>query len=323
MMDPMLFERRDFLRGMVGAGILAGAAFATACASGSVGRAAARPREPGLPSLRLQHRSGASAEIFLQGAHIASWKRADGEEMLFLSRQSRFEPGVAIRGGIPIIFPQFAGLGPLPSHGFARNLPWTVTESGVDAGGGAFARLQRTDDESTRAQWPHSFRAEYHVSLDEALTTTLRVTNTGEQPFGFQSALHTYHRVDDIRQVLIEGLEGVRYRERGEGEGEQPAASEPLRIRGETDRIYLDAPDRLRVRDAARGLTLVIEKQGFADAVVWNPWIDRARALADLGDDEYEVMLCVEPANIVVPTRLVPGEVWSGTQRIRVESPGD
>lgn len=37
------------------------------------------------------------------------------------------------------------------------------------------------------------------------------------------------------------------------------------------------------------GLTFTITKPGFPDAVVWNPWIDKSRAMADFGDDEYKV----------------------------------
>jgi glucose-6-phosphate 1-epimerase len=271
------------------------------------------------PKRRLSHSSGANVEIYLQGAHVGSWRQADGDEVLFMSRESRLEPGVPIRGGIPVIFPQFSNRGSLPQHGFARALPWEVAESGTDATGATFARLRQTDTEATRERWPHAFLAELVVTLDHGLSTTLRITNTGDQAFTFTSALHTYYRVGDVRRVSVEGLTGSRFLGVGTG-GEPVGVQEPLlRIQGETDGVYAGVADRLRVRDASLDRTMVVEKEGFADVVVWNPWIERARAIPDLGDDEYLAMLCVEPANISQPTGLAPGQGWSGTQRIRVE----
>lgn len=277
------------------------------------------PRRAQLPWLVLPHPSGARVEVFPHGAHVASWRREDGAEMLFLSEQSQFQPDTPIRGGIPVIFPQFADLGPLPKHGLLRTLPWQVAEHGAEHGGAVWARLACTDTAQTREQWPHPFRAEYLVRLDDGLTTTLTVTNTGDRPFHFQSSLHTYHRVGDVRRVRVEGVEGLRFLERRLDEAERVEGEEPLRIRGETDRVYLRAPDRLRLHDEALGRVVVVEKEGFADAVVWNPWVEKARSLEHFGDEEYTAMLCIEPANVNEPVRLQPGEQWSGTQRVRVE----
>jgi glucose-6-phosphate 1-epimerase len=270
-----------------------------------------------LAQLHLSHPTGGSVAIYLQGAHVASWTRPSGDEVLFMSRESRFERGVPIRGGIPVVFPQFSDRGPLPKHGFARTLPWKVVESGTAPEGAARATLRLTDDADTREVWPHGFRAELVVALAEGLETTLCLTNTRDAPITFTTALHTYFRVGDVRQVTVHGLEGARFT--GAPDLAAVDADGILRVRRETDGVYADVRERLRIVDPSLGRTLVIDKQGFADAVVWNPWVERAHALPDFGDDEYLVMLCVEPANIVVPSRLGPGEVWSGTQRVRVE----
>jgi glucose-6-phosphate 1-epimerase len=306
------------VRTSLGAGMLGTASGLGGCASATPSPGTAPPR-PRLPSLVLPHPSGARAEVVLQGAHVTDWIRPDGAAVLFLSRATRMEPGAAIRGGIPVVFPQFAGLGPLPSHGLLRTIPWTVAESGLDSDGAVFARLRRADDEATRSLWPHPFLAELLVALDDALTTTLRIRNTGDRPFECQAALHTYHHVGDIRSVRVEGLDGLPYLDRTADGAERAGAPGPLRIEGHVDRIYLGAPDRLRVHVPARGWPVAVETLGFADAVVWNPWVERARAAADLADDEYAVMLCVEPANIARPVRLEPGQSWSGTQRLRIE----
>ena len=47
-----------------------------------------------------------------------------------------------------------------------------------------------------------------------------------------------------------------------------------------------------QVVDEGRQRAVVIHKKGFPDAVVWNPWIDKAAGMADFGDDEYKVGNC-------------------------------
>lgn len=262
----------------------------------------------------LTHASGSRAELFPQGAHVARWLDASGDEILFLSREARFEEGASIRGGIPVIFPQFADRGPLPKHGFARTAVWNVVEAE-----GASARLRLDDSPATRALWPHSFRAELSVRLEaDALEMELAIQNTGTDPFTFTAALHSYFRVEDVRRVTVEGLAGVRYVDKVADGAEREETSAGLSIDGETDRVYLDAPDLLRIADAVGGRVIEIHKRGFADAVVWNPWEDGAAALPDFADDEYLGMVCVEAAQVGRPVSLEPGERWKGGQRLNI-----
>ncbi len=84
-------------------------------------------------------KSQASAEIYLYGATVTSWKAAGGSERLFLSSKAALDGSAAIRGGIPIVFPVF---GPpsqhsdapevvktLDKHGFARIHDWSLSTS--------------------------------------------------------------------------------------------------------------------------------------------------------------------------------------------------
>lgn len=41
--------------------------------------------------------------------------------------------------------------------------------------------------------------------------------------------------------------------------------------------------------DEGKQRAVVVQKTGFPDAVVWNPWIDKAAGMADFGDEEYKV----------------------------------
>lgn len=267
-----------------------------------------------LPKLRLSHASGGTAEVYLHGAHVTSWVPAGGSEALFLSRAATIAPGKAIRGGVPVIFPQFAGLGLLPKHGFARTQPWERVD---DAGRADAVRLSLRDSAETRALWPHAFLAEIAVEIgDGDLSTALTIQNPGDAPFEFTAALHTYLRVGDVRRATVEGLRGVRYRVTGEEE--RVDEERELTVNGAVDRVYLGTPPELRVHDPENGRDFVLRASGFADTVVWNPWASATAALPDMEDDEYLEMICVEAAQVGAPVRLEAGASWAGSQRMQV-----
>jgi len=273
------------------------------------------PGEGGLQRLLLDAGDGASAEIYQHGAHLTSWIPAGGVERLYLSRKALFRPGAAIRGGVPVIFPQFAGEGPLPKHGFARGLPWQLIAAAQPEQGAASAGFRLEDTDATRAIWPHAFKAELQVTIGGAvLETRLSVENTGKSEISFTAALHTYIRVAEIGKVRLHGLNGLHYRDTAKGDASALEGSASLRIEGEVDRIYFNAPAQLELVDALGRMR--IESDGFADAVVWNPGAERAAALADLDAEAYRSFLCVEAASIGIPVRLAPGANWSGAQRL-------
>jgi len=276
--------------------------------------AAVRPGAGGLPMLVLEALDGARAELYLHGAHVTSWRPAGGDERLFLSAASEFRDGVAIRGGVPVIFPQFAGRGPLPKHGFARTTAWSLVgvERGRDT---ASATLRLADSAATRARWPHAFAAELTVTVGgDRLRVALAVANAGAEPFAFAAALHSYLRVGDVRRASLAGLRGTRYEDStADGAGRVDDEAE-LRVGGEVDRVYLDAPREVELRDDGR--TLRVLATGFPDLVVWNPGAERAAALADLEADGWRRMLCVEAAVVGTPVRLGAGERWAGAQTL-------
>ena len=272
-----------------------------------------------LPQLILPHPSGAVVEIYLQGAHVSSWKRSNGDEMLFLSARSALAPGRPIRGGIPIIFPQFADTGPLPMHGLLRTLPWTLTETGTEPTGAVFAVFSCRDTPETRALWPHQFSATFRVTLDDALTTALAITNTGTSSFPFQTDLHSYLRVGDVRRVSVEGLSGARYLDRSANGVERTERTTPLTIDGEVDRLYPGCHSPIRVVDPSRNQVTVVESWGFTDTVVWNPGELKGRTTINLADGEYLQLLGIESGAIVPSLVLDAGRQWTGSQRIRVE----
>lgn len=252
-----------------------------------------------LPSLLLSSPDGAQASITLYGAHLVSWRGADGRERLFCSARSALDASRAIRGGVPVIFPQFAERGNGMRHGFARVSTWRVRDSGVDDGW-AYAVLALTpaDLAADHAQaWPHGFELALRVAIRaNELTMGFEVRNTGTTPFPFAAALHTYFLVDDVSGIRILGVE-----------------REELAISDKFDRVYEGVESRLALVDG--GVVLTLRQDGFPDAVVWNPGAQDAAALADLGDDEYRRFVCIEPALLNGPV-LQPGESWRGEYHV-------
>lgn len=267
----------------------------------------------GQPAVHLCAPDGACAVVLLHGAQVVSWRPASGGERLFLSERSRFGPGASVRGGMPVIFPQFNERGPLPRHGFVRNGLWTLAraETGTDD---ALAVLHLTDEAATRAQWPHAFALEVTVCVrGDRLDVELAATNTGDEAFDFMAALHTYLRVAEVEATRLTGLKGCRYEDFTSGRTHVDG-DEAVRIDEETDRIYFGVDSPLRLVEAQRHLH--IEATHFPEVVVWNPWQAKGAAMADLAPGDYRRFLCVEAALIEQPVRLAVGEQWWGRQSL-------
>ena len=269
----------------------------------------------GQPAMWLQAPDGAQATVLLHGGQLVSWIPAGDQERLYLSPQARFAEGQAVRGGIPVIFPQFEQHGPLPRHGLARTRPWQWVEGAV-RGGAAIGVLRLTDDDTTRAVWPQRFEAELSFSFAGLqLEVELAVTNTGETPFDFTAALHSYLLIDDIKHARLAGLYGVRYLDKLTGLT-QPQELDPLGFIGQIDRIYFDAHQihKAPLTLATAMGRMAISSEGFDDVVVWNPGPAGAARMADLPDGDWQHFLCVEAAAIGRPVNLAPGQEWIARQ---------
>lgn len=265
--------------------------------------------ENGLLALRVRNRFG-SLLVYRQGAQVVDYTPAGGAPVLFVSRASRLERKKAIRGGVPICFPWF---GPheerkeLPAHGFARTSEFEYLGGATSASGEVSLRFGLKAGPATRESFPYDFEAHYEVRLGENLTLVFTVRNTGNVPFTFEAALHTYFAVSDVRQVEVTGLTGESYLDQLSGRVEQEA-ERAVRISREVDRIYTSRAT-CHLVDPGLDREIVVSKQGSASTVVWNPWIEKSQRLADLGDDEYLRMLCIESANVRPETiELFPSE---------------
>ncbi len=284
----------------------------------------------GQPAIHLQSPAGDRATVLLHGAQVVSWIPAGGSERLYLSPRSGYGDGQAVRGGVPVIFPQFNQRGPdfsLPKHGFVRNLRWSLDGTGdapvrdraataARPADQASVRLRLTQDARTLALWPHHFSLNLTVSLEpQRLVVALQVESPGDEPLAFTAALHTYLAIDDVAQVTLTGLHGIRYLDTVTGTG-SVASDDSLTFERETDRIYYEVPRPLTL--SASGVDLEVGMEGFRDTVVWNPWAELCAALPDMPDDAYRRMLCIEAAVIDKPVTLGKDESWSGLQVLTV-----
>lgn len=266
----------------------------------------------GLPGWRLTLPQGDSVLVVEQGAQVLSWIAA-GRERLFLSPGSAADGQTAIRGGVPICWPQFNQRGPLPKHGFARHRAW---QKGAffAAEDRAELRMHLAADAHTLALWPHPFELTLLLRLSaRRLQLVLDVFNPGGTEWAFTGALHSYLQVDDVGPARLCGLEGQAEWDALRDTTGQGAAS--IALEGPFDRVYAAAPQALRLVDAGHELT-VSQSPTWGHTVVWNP----GAAMPDLPDDTFRQMWCVEAAQVLSPVTVAAGERWVGWQQFDVAS---
>lgn len=278
--------------------------------------------EGGLPKAVLTNPSTASKlEVYLYGAHISSWVTKNGEH-IFMSKKAIFANGKAIRGGIPVIFPQF-GPGKIQNHGFARNTNWEVVRTNVSKSEPMTVSidLQLKDSKSTQDIWPHPFETTFSIHLSNKLEIEWKVKNTGSDAFDFQSALHTYFTVSDIKNASVVGLKGVTFIDKVKNGEKSVEERQSVTIGEEVDRVYLSPPQNpLLLVDKERDNSLKLFRERFTDVVVWNPWVEKAKGLNDLGEEAFPKFICVEVGEIGTPVKLNAGEQWVGKHVIETSN---
>ncbi|XP_073221655.1 putative glucose-6-phosphate 1-epimerase isoform X4 [Cicer arietinum] len=257
-----------------------------------------------LPRIVLTDPNGSSAEVLLYGGHIVSWKNQRKEELLFMSSKAKWKQHKAIRGGISACFARFGDVGSVEQNGMTRNRMWSLDRDP--------SPLPPINDHSSidlilkstgvDLKTPRSFELRLRISLSAGnLILIPRVRNTDNKPFSFAFSLCNYLSVSDIRSRFTEQADAITFD-------------------GETDRVYLHSPNKIAIIDHEKKRTFVLQKNALPDSVVWNPWNKKAKALPDLGDDDYKMMICVNSAAIDTPILLKPSEEWKGYQEISTVS---
>jgi len=293
--------------------------------------------DAGQTIIRLKHPTGSICEVFLFGATVTKFVTASGRDVIWCSSKAKLDGTKAIRGGIPLVFPQFgAPIKEMPQHGFARNSIWTLE--------GEPAVLEGTEDVrcvfgldnkvATHEAWPHPYRLEFSVTLGaEALTTTLTVHNVGEEPFKFMDLQHTYLNIGDISSTSVNGLQGVQYFDKASDEPEKACMEQrqAASVAEFTDRVYFPTESKpitdpvvvvspLGNISVSKKATCTSPSETVdlpVDTVLWNPWAEKAAAMADFEEGGYPKMLCVEPGLVNGFTTLAPKASASLTQVLR------
>ena len=255
-------------------------------------------------------------ELVLQGAHVTSWVPAGQQPVLWLSEKSNLEKGKPIRGGVPICFPWFgpnANDSSAPAHGSARLVEWQIVSTHSKEDGVIEIGLERSID---------PFVVSLDVEFGRVLKITLRteLSMDATSPQSFEDALHTYFAVSDIRSISIAGLEASDYIDKVDHAMLKPASGMAIKFSGETDRVYVDTGADCLLIDDGMKRVIRVSKSGSVSTVVWNPWIDKSKRMADFGDDEWPEMVCIETANVAAGRiKLAPGESHSTTAIVTVE----
>ena len=253
----------------------------------------------GLPRIQITG-SRAEGEMYIHGAQVTSWKPDGNDEVLFLSTKSHWQEGQAIRGGIPICFPWFRAKADdpkAPAHGLVRTKSWQL-ESIVEDKSGVCVSMSTQSDEQTRRWWPAEFRLEYRVVFGPELSLELVCTNTGKIALRFEEALHTYHRVADVANVRLEGLDAVHFLDNNDSNAAKVQYGE-LKIISATDNAFVGTEHDVDLIDPGLRRHIRLKKANSLTTVVWNPWREGAARLGDLGDGEWTQFLCVEASNIL------------------------
>jgi glucose-6-phosphate 1-epimerase len=238
--------------------------------------------------------------IALHGAQVLSFTPRGDRDWLWVSDRADFALGKPLRGGIPICFPWFGPHptdGALPAHGFARTWVWRLARVEELDAGRVRAGLELTSELATARMFPYAFVARLAVTVGDALELAFEVENTGDAPFAFEVALHTYFAVSDAGAAAVGGLHGRAYADRVAAGARRREEGEAVRFAGEVDRIY-DSGGPLTLDDPARARPLRIESADAGSTIVWNPGAAKAATLADMSPDGFHGFACVETGNV-------------------------
>jgi len=284
-----------------------------------------------------------TAEIYLHGATVTSWK-VNNKERIFCSSKAIFnQENKGIRGGIPLVFPNFGPWGNYgPQHGFARIQKWELIKK-TDRS----CTLELKDNEKSRKMWDNKFTLTYTIKVtDNKLITTLNIKNENEfNNFDFTTLLHTYLKVPEIDKIEITGLENAKFTDsllnNVSEENEEKSIFEPTNkkisnIEENVDKIFqntenehilsffeekeeTEADEAADKSENTKETKIIIRKTNLPDTVLWNPWIEKAKKMSDFGDDEYKNMICIEAGYVNDRKILKPMEVFQCEQVLEEE----
>ncbi len=267
----------------------------------------------GLPLIQVKSPL-CQAVIALQGAQILEFKNSAGTPLLWLSPQCRFNPGSALRGGIPLCLPWF---GPHPTdaskpqHGYARTRNWELTQVAENDEGRCELTFELVSEPGPL--FDYAFTCVLRMTLSRHVDIQLSVTNRDSQAFDFSWAFHSYFPVRILEQARVKGLAGRDYRDNLE-QLITKTQDQDLGFVGEVDRVF---PGIEQAVEIAGEPTIRIEHDQCPSVITWNPGPDNAAAMADVGAGNEQGFICVERGAVLDEAwHLDAGETRTAWMRI-------
>ena len=238
--------------------------------------------------------------ISIRGGQVLGWQPNGHSPVLWVSPGAIFSPGKSIRGGVPVCWPWFANHPTdtlKPMHGFARIRDWRL-EGVQNMGGVTLASLKLPAHQHDRELWPYSSRPTLNIALSDMLSLRLSLTNTDPEPIVISQALHTYFNVSDIGAIRISGLDGKNFYDKVTNSHDHIQSGDVV-FAGELDRIYTHGEGQVELNDPGLKRTIAINQKGGNSIVVWNPWVEKAGHLGDMGPaTSYRSMVCIETGSV-------------------------
>jgi glucose-6-phosphate 1-epimerase len=279
----------------------------------------------GFPLAQIRTERG-SATLAMYGAQLIAFKPAHAEHDLFyLSDDAVYQAGKAIRGGAPLCWPWF-GADPddagHQAHGFVRNMFWELLDTRIhDNVVSATFGIESTHV-THHKWWDHDFKLRKTITVGDELTVSLTTENHDDEPLRFSEALHSYLLVGDISQVSVQGLDKTEYLDKTLGFALETQQGD-IKIDNEFDRIYLQSPTSTEVLDPSLNRKIKIQQLGAENFVIWNPWTEKTKQLADMPDDDFKLFICVETANALDHSVTIPaGHSHTMEVNYKIESLG-
>lgn len=244
------------------------------------------------------------ATLTTHGGTLLSYIPADGQDLLWVSDTAIYDGTKPVRGGVPVCWPWFGAydaskMGAHPTdtakkaHGFARYELWDV-ESVESVGDATQLVLSLVPNDRIQQAWPFDFKLSLVVTLGKQLNVELIGENRSDQAWFVTEALHTYFKVAQAPGLVIEGLEGMTYYDKNQDFAPFTQA-DTLKVQAPMDCVYVDHSGSVVLKDQERDIH--IDKTNSASTIVWNPGAEGVKAFADMPDDQYQHMVCVEAGN--------------------------
>lgn len=230
-----------------------------------------------------------------------------GEKMFFLSKHAKLDNTIPIRGGIPLVFPNFGfSNNNLPKHGYLRNNKWNFVRSWSNEieAGITFEFTKIFDN------FNYEYNLKYEIILNEnSLKNNLSIHNNSKYPFTFDMLYHNYFKIN-LQDFKCNSFSNKKFYNQLNDKNEYDYNL--LKIDNEIDRIY-DNINEVIFYSNSNEIKLESNSNFM---VLWNPWIQKSKLLKDFGDEEFKNMVCFEPG---IKYEINPNEDFIFWQKIIIQ----